>query len=239
MQQVERGRASFAACGVCHGPDARGGQGLTSVSLLGSEIIDRDDRKGTNMTAYLKSGHPQPDKMGPIMAGLDAAKLADLAEWIHYQIAVASERQNYRPLNVLTGDPKAGETYFNASCQSCHSVTGAFKGIGSRYEPMQLQNAILSGAGGGRGRGGASATAKTATVTTTSGQKVSGTLVRLSDFLVTIRDAGGTTRSFIRTDGVPAVSVTDPMQPHIDLAGKYTDRDLHNLTAYLATLKYP
>jgi cytochrome c553 len=31
--------------------------------------------------------------------------------------------------------------------------------------------------------------------------------------------------------------VTDPLQAHIEIMMKLTDTDMHNLTAYLATLK--
>jgi hypothetical protein len=44
-------------------------------------------------------------------------------------------------------------------------------------------------------------------------------------------------RTWLRKDGVPAVTVTDPLQGHLDLLRRWTDDDLHNSTAYLATLK--
>jgi cytochrome c oxidase cbb3-type subunit III len=95
-------------------------------------------------------------------------------------------------------------------------------------------------AGGGRGQGGASAsprTARRATISLPSGETFTGVLVRLTDFDVTIRDDAGKQRSWLRNGNVPRVQVTDPLQGHINLLPKYTDTDIHNLAAYLATLK--
>ena len=120
------------------------------------------------------------------------------------------------------------------------------KGIGSRYDGPTLQALIAFGRVGGEGRGrgrgeaepaGASRTARTATVTLPSGETFSGVLVRLTDFDVTIRDDSGRTLSWLRSGNVPKVQVTDPLQGHIDLLPKYKDADIHNLAAYLATLK--
>jgi hypothetical protein len=151
----------------------------------------------------------------------------------------------------MTGNAKAGETYFNGAggCSRCHSPTGDLKGIGSRYDGPTLQALIAFGVvgGGGRGRGDPSTgsgqardpsrTARRATVTLPSGETFSGVLVRLTDFDVTIRDDAGQPRSWMRSGNVPKVQVTDPLQGHIDLLAKYKDSDIHDLTAYLATLK--
>ena len=81
-------------------------------------------------------------------------------------------------------------------------------------------------------------TAVKATVTLPSGETVTGPIIRLTDFDVTIYDpAAQQLRSWLRTDGVPAVTLTDPLQAHVDLLRKWTDTDIHNMTAFLATLK--
>ena len=77
----------------------------------------------------------------------------------------------------------------------------------------------------------------TVTVTTASGQKVEGRLVRIDDFMVTLTDADGTPRTFRRDGDVPKVEVHDPMKPHRDLLPVYTDKDIHDVTAYLVTVK--
>ena len=77
----------------------------------------------------------------------------------------------------------------------------------------------------------------TVTVTLPSGENVEGRLVRIDDFMVTVALADGTLRTFRRDGDVPKVEVHDPMQAHRDLLTVYTDKDIHDLTAYLVTLK--
>ena len=75
------------------------------------------------------------------------------------------------------------------------------------------------------------------TITEPSGEKVEGTLARIDDFFVTVGLDDGGTRTFRREGDVPKVEVGDPMQAHRDLLGVYTDKDIHDVTAYLVTLK--
>ena len=75
------------------------------------------------------------------------------------------------------------------------------------------------------------------TVTPSSGPPVSGTLDRVDDFSVSLRDASGDYHSFTREGTSPKVEIHDPLKAHSDLLGKYTDADIHNITAYLVTLK--
>jgi cytochrome c oxidase cbb3-type subunit III len=148
---------------------------------------------------------------------------------------------------VVTGDPRKGEAYFNTTgtCKTCHSATGDLQGIGSRYQPFPLQSRWLQprggrgGAGGRGGRGGPASNRGVVTVTVTppSGQSISGTLDRIDDFNVALRDAAGDYHSFARDGAVPKVEIHDPLKAHADLLGKYTDADIHNVTAYLVSLK--
>ena len=129
--------------------------------------------------------------------------------------------------------------YFNAKCGACHSTTGDLRGIGSRLsDPTALQNYWISG-GGGLGRGGRGGRGRPIPVSVTSapGQKVDGTLVRLDDFYVVVELADGTQRTFRRDGERPVVDVRDPLEPHKQLLPTYTDKDIHNVTAYLVTLK--
>ena len=74
-------------------------------------------------------------------------------------------------------------------------------------------------------------------MTLADGQKAEGRLGRIDDFIVTLTDADGTSRTFRRDGDMPKVEVHDPMKPHKDLLPGYTDTDIHNVTAYLVTLK--
>jgi cytochrome c oxidase cbb3-type subunit 3 len=128
--------------------------------------------------------------------------------------------------------------YFATTCGSCHSPTGDLRGIASRVsEPTALQNYWLY-AGGGLGRGGRGSRREvTVTVTPTTGAKVEGALIRVDDFYVVLRLADGTERTFERAGDRPRIEIHDPFEPHRKLLPTFTDRDIHDVTAYLVTLK--
>jgi cytochrome c oxidase cbb3-type subunit III len=236
---AERGRAIYSVnCAFCHGQDTRGGD--TGPSLLRSQLV-QDDRSGETIAAVVRGGRP------PQMPAfnLTDAQLADLSAFLHSFQINSRDPARMRPPNILTGDAAAGETYFKTKCASCHSTSHPLTGIASRFaDPRALQQFwILPGnGGGGRGRGGDGAAAgtvspTTATITLPSGQKYEGRLAHLDEFIVSIVDADGATRSFRRTGAAPKVDVHDPLEPHKALLRAYTDTDIHNVTAYLVTLK--
>jgi cytochrome c oxidase cbb3-type subunit 3 len=141
--------------------------------------------------------------------------------------------------SILVGDATAGQAYFAAKCSSCHSPTGDMKGIAARItDTKTLQTTWVAG-GARRRRTAAAAGAATATVSVTlpSGESVAGRLVQIDDFLVTLWLADGSVRTFRRDEDVPKVEVHDPMKAHRDLMAVYTDKDIHDVTAYLATLQ--
>ena len=238
---VERGRTTFGGkCAACHRANARGGEGFAGPDLIRSVLV-LQDANGREIGAHLQGGHP--DKGKPPIP-LEPAEIADIATFLHREITYAAERSNYQLQYVMTGDAKAGETYFKGAggCARCHSPEGDLKGIGARHDGPALQALIAFGviSGGGRGQGAAAAasrTARKATITLPSGETFTGVLVRLTDFDVTIRDDAGVPRSWLRSGSVPKVQVTDPLQGHIDLLPKFTDADIHNLAAYLAAMK--
>jgi hypothetical protein len=168
-------------------------------------------------------------------------QVSDIAMFLHRSVEAVSNRDSYKILNILVGDAKAGEAYFNGTgrCSTCHSPTGDLKGIGTKYDPVTLQGRVVMPRGReGRGRGaGPQGPVTTVTVTYPSGQTYSGTLVRITDFDVTLRESSGSLRTFFRDDDIPKVETKDPLQAHIDMLARYKDSDIHNLTAYLVTLK--
>jgi cytochrome c oxidase cbb3-type subunit 3 len=78
---------------------------------------------------------------------------------------------------------------------------------------------------------------RTVVVTLPSGERLSGTLMWLTDFYVTLKDAAGVLHSVARSGATPSVAVTDPLQYHLDHMRRLTDKNMHDLTAYLVTLK--
>ncbi len=246
---IARGEKLFAEkCASCHGANARGGSKTkTDVDLIRSAmVLDDLGTGGREIAGFLKYGRPEKNMPKFDMPDQDAF---DIAMWLHRQIAAAAERGTYVRLNVFSGDAKAGEAYFNGSvgkCSTCHSPTGNLKGIGTKAndDASTLQGLIVSGGGGGRGgrgaagRGGApSPTAVTATVTMKSGEVIKGYPGTVDDWQITIRLPDGQMRSFLRDGDWPKYATQNPLQAHVDLQFKYTDDDIHNLAAYLRTLK--
>ncbi len=226
---VERGKTAFVTtCGFCHGSSARGGE--KGPDLVRSVVV-LDDENGKDLEKFLRQG--RPDKGMPRF-DLAPAQTTDIATFLHAQIVAAAFRNTYKILNILVGDPKAGEAYFNGAgkCNTCHSVDGDLKGIGSKYDPVKLQGKIVMPRDNPR-----SAPNVQVTVTLPSGGTVSGDLLQITDFDVTLRDSGGTRRTYARTGDSPKVQTKDPIQAHIDMLTVYKDKDIHDLTAYLATLK--
>jgi cytochrome c oxidase cbb3-type subunit 3 len=246
---IERGQALYgASCRLCHGPDLRGGD-MGGVNLLRSQLV-LNDQEGELILPVVKNGRMNPGMppMPPFPQIADE-DIKAIAAYIH-SVAATMRGQGSPPpgsepveLNIVVGDPAAGEKYFAAKCSTCHSATGDLQGLASRYtDPVQLQNLWVSG-GGGRGRGapppGGAPDKRQVTVTVTpaSGPRVEGRLDRIDDFIVSLTQADGTQRSFRRTGDTPKIEIKDPMEGHRSLLSVYTDKDMHDVTAYLVTLK--
>jgi mono/diheme cytochrome c family protein len=230
---IERGKALYGVnCQFCHGADTRGGDG--GPSLLRSSIVLADDH-GELMAPIVRSGRP-----GMPTFTLTDEQVADIAAFVHTFRAAGYDESRLKPPSIVVGDAKAGETFFAAKCASCHSPAGDLRAVATRIaDPRLLQQTwLMPGSGGGRG-GPPPVQVKPTTVTVTlpSGEKIDGTLDRIDDFGVALTDANGTRRSF-RTDGdTPKVEIHDPLQPHRELWRTYADADIHNVTAFLVTLK--
>jgi cytochrome c oxidase cbb3-type subunit 3 len=232
---IDRGKALYGVnCQFCHGADTRGGD--SGPSLLRSSIV-LDDQNGELMAPVIQSG--RPDRGMPKFA-FSREQASDVAAFIHTFKAAGYDESRVKPASIIVGDAKAGEAFFNAKCAACHSTTGDLRGIATKFpdERTLQQTWLMPGSGGGRGgRPPVTLEAVTVTVTLPSGEKVDGTLDRLDDFVVSLAMADGTRRSFRTSGDTPKVDVHDPLQPHRELLRSYADADIHNVTAYLVTLK--
>lgn len=221
---VQRGRELFAGqgCESCHAPDIRGS--ARGPSLLRSQVVQRD-RRGELIAPVVRA--TPPHNANARYAALTAAQLGDIAEFLHSFAINSRDPARMRPATIVTGDAGRGRAYFDRKCAACHSAAGDLKAIGSR-EPVarSLQQRWLSPPASGT---------VTATVVSASGERLSGPLVRIDEFLVTVAGADGRPRTFSRTGAT--VEIHDRLAGHKALLRQYTDQDIHDVTAYLVTLK--
>ena len=238
---IERGKALYAVtCSACHGVDLRGGQ-LGGPNLLRSQLV-LNDQQGELLLPVIRGSRAEKG-MPPLNMSDDDVKA--VAEFIHSVLASSKGQgappgSDAPPPDILVGDANAGQVYFASKCSTCHSVTGDLQGIATRVpDAKALQNLWVSGGMGRGGRGGNAGPRRTVTaaVTLPSGEKIEGDLLRIDDFIVTLRQSDGTVRSIRRDGDRPKVDVKDPLEPHRTLLTVYTDKDMHDVTAYLVTLK--
>jgi cytochrome c oxidase cbb3-type subunit 3 len=227
-----RGEKLYAPnCAFCHGEKARGGEG---PNLVRSALVLHDE-KGELIGPVVTKGFP--DKGMPAFASFAEGQLYDIAQYLHLQVELVANRGTYKRLNIVTGDAAAGEAWFNGAggCNACHSVTGDLAHIGTKYPPDQLQTRFIWPGGGGGGGGRGAARTQKATVTLPSGESISGTLKQMTDVNLSMYDASGNYHSWPR-EGLK-VEMEDRLAGHRQLLEKYTDEIMHNLTAYLVTVK--
>jgi cytochrome c oxidase cbb3-type subunit III len=210
-------------CAFCHGRDAQGGE--TGPDLTRSKLVAKDVG-GSTITDVVRNGRPEK---GMPSFNLSDEELADLVAFIHGQAANADngKRRGVDAADLQTGNVAAGKAYFKGAgnCASCHSATGDLAGIASRFQGLELERRMLY----------PEDVKSKVTVTLPSGEKLSGTLEYLDEFTIGMRDANGTYRSWT----LPNVkySVDAPVEAHAKQLPKYTDADIHNLMAYLQTLR--
>jgi len=258
----EQGRALWAAnCITCHGTQARGSD--SGPNLIRSEVVNYDRGAavaGSVLGPFLKKGHPT--QSGKASDSFTDSEIAALANFLREQVNETmrgSPTYIVLPQNLLTGDAKTGETDFTElGCTNCHNdATRSLNGIASRItNPQTLQAMVLypvAGRGfGGRGRGGRGAAAVpiaeptgpkppdplsvTVKITPASGAPISGWLVDQDAFFITYSDAAGVQYTVRKTAGMK-VETTNPLQWHADFANRLTNEEMHDLTAYLWSLK--
>ncbi len=207
-------------CAFCHGPDAAGGEGgpdLTRSSLVSHDTngdrmgpVIREGRQGTSMPAFK----------------LSDAEMSAVVTFIHNS-AKNGQRRGVDEADLHTGNAEAGKQYFNGAgkCASCHSPTGDFAGLANRLKGLRLEQRMLYPSG-------AKAKIK---VTLASGKTMEGTLASRDEFVIAMKDADGWYRSW-PVDQVK-FTIDAPAEAHAELLPKYTDADIHNLMAYLQTLR--
>jgi cytochrome c oxidase cbb3-type subunit III len=233
-EQIEAGRPIFSSrCGFCHGRDAAGGE--TGPDLTRSPLV-AEDVGGDRLGAVIRNGRVDRGMPG---FNLGPAELGAVVAFIHDQKIKAESQEGARrtvdPADLQSGDAEAGRRYFTGAggCARCHSATGDLAGVASRFEGLALLQRMLyptGGVGSERPRSPA-----TVTVTTRSGEVATGRLAHRDEFTIALYDAAGWYRSW-PTDRV-TFTIDNPLDAHAAQLAKYTDDDMHNVLAFLQTLR--
>jgi cytochrome c2 len=240
----DRGREVWAKqCIDCHGTQARGSD--NGPNLIRSTIVNRDRSSftpGSVLGLFLKSGHPT--QSGTPSSTFTEDQVIGLAHFLRQRVNDTMRGSAlFVPGDVLTGDAKAGEAYFRGEggCAACHNATSRnLAGIRSRFaNTVDLQQRMLFPMPAG-GRGAAQNVPGpndiTVTISQSTGPTFSGVLVEQDSFFLRFRDASGVIQTVRRTPGMKVV-ITNPFQAHIELLDRLTDKNIHDLVAYLETLK--
>jgi len=224
---VERGQALFrSTCGFCHGEDATGAR---APDLVRSAILSHDDH-GNLVGPVIRNG--RPDKGMPSFATLTDDQVSDIVAFLHHQAYAALHSGHvsgdYPVAKLLTGNAQAGKEFFYGAgdCSHCHSVTGDLAGIASKLKPIDLQQRMIYPS---------KKIPKTAIVTLSNGTRYEGTVAHEDEFNIALVCKDGWYRSWPLSE--VRAQIHDPLAAHRELTDKYTDADMHNLFAYLETLK--
>ena len=230
IQQIQAGELRFSSqCGFCHGRDAAGGE--TGPDLTRSKLVAEDNR-GDKIGPLVRAG--RPDQGMPAFS-LNGADLAAIVAFIHDQKtkaeALGGGRRSVDDADLATGDAAAGRRYFNGGggCSACHSATGDLAGIASRYKGLGLLQRMLYPSGKP-----APARPKV-TLSLPSGQTIVAPLAGEDEFTIVVLDPSGARQSYEKSS--VQFKIENPMSAHFDQLAKYTDDDMHNVYAYLLTLK--
>jgi cytochrome c oxidase cbb3-type subunit III len=224
---VKRGQAQFGqTCGFCHGPDANGG--AEGPNLMRSGLV-RHDENGDVIGPVIREGRP---KKGMPPVPLSETQIADVVAYLHWRLTESdltspANPREYSLKLLLTGNAEEGKAFFNGEggCNRCHSPARDLAGIAKKYTPADLQARFLYPPD----------VPKSAVVTTKSGREFKGILAYEDAFTIAITDSAGWYHSWPADD--VKVQLRDPIAAHLELLKKYRNTDVHNLFAYLETLK--
>jgi len=230
-EQVRAGEVRFGAqCGFCHGKDAAGGE--SGPDLTRAELVARDVH-GDKVGPVIRAGRPNTGM--PSFKDLSEDDLNAIVAFLHSQMDKSAElgggRRSVDPADLATGNAAAGREYFNGNgkCSSCHSASRDLAGIGKRLQGLNLLRRILYPSGN------PGSTQSRATFLLPSGQTVVAPVAAEDEFTVTVLDPLGTRQTYQRS--AVKVKIDDPLSAHFDQLAIYTDADMHNVYAYLETLK--
>lgn len=232
-EQVQKGQSLFATqCAFCHGRDAAGGE--TGPDLTSSELVEKDVN-GNEIGPVVRSG--RIDKGMPPF-NLSDADLDAVVAFIHEQKtrmeSHAGRRRSVQAEDLQTGNAEEGKQYFNGAggCAKCHSPSGDLAGVASRLRGLALLERMLYPWGR---RAGPSSSPATVNVTLPSGESVTGKLAYRDEFVIGLVDSSGWYHSWFKSS--VKFKINNPLEAHGEQLEKYTEEEMHNVLAYLQTLR--
>jgi cytochrome c oxidase cbb3-type subunit III len=233
-EEIQTGQSRFAAqCGFCHGRDAQGGE--SGPDLTRSTLVAEDVR-GDKIGSLIRSGRPEKGMPSFTLSAADTAAIVAFVHDAKFKAeSAAGGRRSVDPADLETGHAEAGKRYFTGAggCIKCHSLTGPFATVGSRYQGLRLLERMLYPRGDSGSRN--APVLPPVTLTTATGEKVTGKLAYRDEFTITLIDSEGWSRSW------PAAAVKiegeDPLRVHAEQLGRYSDEEIHDVLAFLETLK--
>ena len=221
---IDAGKSTFQqTCGFCHGRDARGASG---PDLIRSPLVSHD-LHGNLIGPVIRNGRPEK---GMPAFQLPDAQIRAIAEFLHAEASTAASVARKIPTEyplekLLVGKAADGKTYLGQHCANCHSASGDLAHIATKYKPFDLQTRIAFPSGA----------KSTVTATDSTGEKFEGEQVYADEFLVSLRDKNRKVHTFQRK--AASIQIRDPLAEHETLLKTYTDKNIHDLFAYLETLK--
>ncbi len=224
--QVENGGSLFLQnCAFCHGKDAGGGE--SGPDLTRSKLVT-GDKNGESIGAVLRNGRQEK---GMPRFGLPDPEIMSLVAFVHSQqdaaMSQTGTRKGVEESDLQTGNAAAGKQYFEGAggCTTCHSATGDLAGVASRYSGLKLEQQMLYPAD----------VKSKVVVKTSTGQTFAGELEYQDEFTIGMRDSFGVYHSWLAA--AITYKVETPADAHVTALAKYTDTDIHNVFAYMQTLK--
>ena len=234
---LDRGKATYSVnCAFCHGSDAGGGS--IGPNLLRSEVVLQ--HKSGELILPIVHGARVPQGMPKIE--IPDSSVADIAAWLH-SLKTGGNMRSTEKINIVVGNAEAGKQTYTQLCSSCHAAS-TMQGFAGKFpDARSMQQAWLLPGGGGGNRPGATAgptlnvPPATVTVTPEKGAAVTGRLGIIDDFYVEVTTPDGVLHRYTRSNDVPKVEIHDPLAAHRAMFRKYNDTQIHDITAYLVTLK--
>jgi cytochrome c oxidase cbb3-type subunit III len=225
-EQIEAGGGLFLSnCAFCHGKDAGGGE--SGPDLTRSKLVE-GDKKGEAIGNVVRNGRQEK---GMPRFSLSDTEIMNLVAFIHSQqdkaMSQSGNRKGVDESDLKTGDAEAGKRYFEGTgrCSTCHSPSGDLAHIATKFTGLALLEQMLY-----------PKNVKTkVTVKTATGQSYDGILEYQDEFHIGMKDSFGTYHSWPVT--AVTFKVDNAVDQHVEIMSRYTDKDMHDVLAYLQTMK--